>query len=216
MRKKHILEQIETVTGNNSRLYRKNEELTAALKEAEDTVLSLKAEIKALTDENSALRTELETLKENSEVVKFPVFDSTDSSDIKPEESNIEIIVGLCSDAKSDTAEDNTEADTAVAADLPKAPVIETELLEGQAVDIASKSIGRIVLKCAEACNVFMKAGDANSKDLINLALGRSEVFKSEALALVKEELSRERLTAELNAKEAEVTEYFELLLQQI
>lgn len=119
------------------------------------------------------------------------------------------------------------ETDTEVTEVPQEAETTETEpltetrdfdpVLPETALKMASEVIGRVVLKCAEVCNTFAAASNMNSKDLINLALGRTEVFKSDVLSLVsKEELSDERLKAELHSRETAVTEYFDLLLQQM
>ena len=94
---------------------------------------------------------------------------------------------------------------------------ITTTVLPEFGLKAASAAIGRVVLKSAEVCNTFAAASDHNSKDLINLALGRTEVFKSELLELISSgSMSDERLDAEIKVRETDVIEYFDLLLKQL
>ena len=94
---------------------------------------------------------------------------------------------------------------------------ITSVVLPESALSLASTAIGRVVVKCAELCNHFASVSSANSKDLINLALGRTEVFKSDLLGLINgREQTEERLSEEIKTKENDVLEYFELLLSQL
>lgn len=82
-------------------------------------------------------------------------------------------------------------------------------------LDKSSAAIGRVVLRSAEICDTFAKSGNENAKDLINLALGRTEVFKSEMLNAVTEK-SGEPIDDIILHAEAEVYNYFESLKGQI
>lgn len=48
----------------------------------------------------------------------------------------------------------------------------------------ASEAIGEIVVSCASACNEFAARGGSAARELINLALGRTEVFKADCLTI--------------------------------
>ena len=112
---------------------------------------------------------------------------------------------------------ENREVHSINSAEIENISNLKSTLLANNKLDSASSAIGRVVLKCTEACNTFVSAGDINSKDLINLALGRTEVFKSEVLSLAtSDNISIDTFNAELCLKETSVIEYFELLLKQI
>lgn len=93
-------------------------------------------------------------------------------------------------------------------------PVV--ELSEGTNFEKATEAIGKVVLKCADICEEFASLDNINSKDLINLALGRTEVFKSEVLNIVNNSAENENIDIILNEKMQVVLDYFELLYGQI
>ena len=75
-------------------------------------------------------------------------------------------------------------------------------------------SVISLVLVIAMVVAYFVTAA---YEGVINLALGRTEVFKSELLELISSgSMSDERLDAEIKVRETDVTEYFELLLKQL
>lgn len=95
--------------------------------------------------------------------------------------------------------------------------VTQTEPVEvGSDIEIASVDIGEVVLKCAEVCNIFTEHGGPNAKDLVNLALGRTEVFKSDMLAILSANDNILEVRSEINELKAAVFEYFELLKSQL
>lgn len=89
------------------------------------------------------------------------------------------------------------------------------EVLLSNEVNNASTVIGEVVLKCAELCNEFTELGGQNAKDLINLALGRTEVFKSDVLEIVSNDDSETDKEKAITDKVNSVYEYFELLKKQ-
>ena len=83
-------------------------------------------------------------------------------------------------------------------------------------IDAGSRVIGEVVVRCASLCNEFTERGGGNAKDLVNLALGRTEVFKSEVLSAVTDGGDTISLQAKLHQLKNSVFEYFELLRSQI
>lgn len=193
MRKKKLINEINGVVARNNELFSKCRELENAV-DAKDTLInSLKLQVEELKAENEILRSEYFSPKPTT-------------VDENIEEDTVII--------KSDIEETETE-------DVYSQSVNTTEkveykpILNESVLKISSSTIGRVVLKSAELCNKFASDNNINSKDLINLALGRTEVFKSEVLELTTQDISEELLFAELNLKETEILEYFELLLRQ-
>lgn len=225
MKKSALIKEINEVIEKNGVLFTKCRELETAINEKDTLIESLRSEIGSLTAENERLK-EFEAIYSESKVADAFV-------------SDIEKTV--CNDATSENMTDNnmtdnldteseetseTETDKLCDADCEPEEFIELSIdtvdcpldqaLPEDALKSASEAIGRVVVKSAELCNAFAAAGNQNSKDLINLALGRTEVFKSEVLSLVSsEEMSKERFEAELRSREAAVNEYFELLSRQ-
>ncbi len=83
-------------------------------------------------------------------------------------------------------------------------------------IDAGSRVIGEVVVRCALLCNEFTERGGGNAKDLVNLALGRTEVFKSEVLSAVTDGGDNISLQEKLDQLKNSVFEYFELLRSQI
>lgn len=93
----------------------------------------------------------------------------------------------------------------------------EAELVElSDDINSGAQIIGKVVLKCAELCNEFSEKGGQNAKDLINLALGRTEVFKSEVLQIISSDQTEQEKTTNVNEKLNSVYEYFEMLYKQL
>ena len=57
--------------------------------------------------------------------------------------------------------------------------------------------------------------GETKYKELVNLILGRTEVAKSEILAITKKEISEEQKQAEITAVKDNTVEYFGLVMAQ-
>ena len=127
---------------------------------------------------------------------------------------------------ESDVTEALSNVDEAEAVDImshsPVTPERKPHKIEeitadyGAAVEIASASIGDVVLKCTELCALFAENGGSNAKDLVNLALGRTEVFKSEALGIIEESEDVSYIIRELECKKRNALEYFDLLKKQV
>ena len=97
--------------------------------------------------------------------------------------------------------------------------VVETyndEIILPDEINNAASIIGSVVLKCAEYCNKFTSDGGINAKDLVNLALGRTEVFKSEVLQIISSDETNDTKNRMINEGKDAVYDYFELLLKQI
>jgi len=200
MRKKKLINEINGVVARNNELFSKCRELESSI-DAKDTLInSLKLQVEELKAENEILRSEYfspkpttvnECIEEDTVIIKNDV-DDIETNEVFSQSANTFV------------------SDESVKETLEFKPIFNESVLK-----ISSSAIGSVVLKCAELCNTFANENNINSKDLINLALGRTEVFKSEVLQLASQEMSEELLLAELKLKETEILEYFELLLRQ-
>lgn len=208
MRKNRLIEEMNRVIEKNNSLYSKCQELQALLDEKNIQVAELTASIAEVNAVNDLLKAELQlksaALDEMSAVTATVTYKTVDTADTVAES----------------VAEDR-EAVLPETQQKDALPILEpvmasTALIAEEKINAASKAIGRVVLQCAELCNSFASIGNVNSKDLINLALGRTEVFKSEVLQLATEGNSAEGIASDLEDKEKSVLEYFELLKSQI
>ena len=193
MNKKNILAEIESLAQKNNSLFEENSNLKTEQQELLCKIAMLEKEIETLTvtvAEKEALILELENQNINNELVE-PVSVSKDDAVI------------------------DTPADTVINV----AEIKETEIVSvdyGTGVDMASEAIGTVVLKCSELCAHFAEAGGPNAKDLINLALGRTEVFKSEALSVIEAIDDITEISTELNKRMENTFDYFDLLKKQL
>ncbi len=118
-----------------------------------------------------------------------------------------------CDDVQSVLIED-TEKDIEIIAKKPTS--VSDERDDVTNVDRAASIIGEVVKLCAEACNFFTEKGGINAKDLVNLALGRTEVFKSEMLEIVSNHDDITEVQSQIDTLKRSVIDYFELLKGQI
>lgn len=226
MKKSTLIAQMNEVIAKNNQLFERCQVLERSIKERDELIVTL-------TQMQSKVNDELLELKKvmaakNNEVSSFEAggevltAENTTEAIFDEEKVNITNTEIDVSDEEQNEVEDiysePTVVEIVVKNNEPEAECSKnyTALISEDKLNIASESIGRIVLKSAELCNTFAQNGDINAKDLINLALGRTEVFKSEVLQLVSEDMSIERLSAEVNSREAAVVEYFDLLVNQI
>ena len=80
----------------------------------------------------------------------------------------------------------------------------------------ASEAIGDIVVKCATLCNEFAKQGGPTCRELINLALGRTEVFKADCLTVASSNTSFSVKKECVDRIKADTEDYFESLRAQL
>ena len=210
MRKKKITEQIDLLVKKNNELYDDNVLLSRELEKKEQIIKELNNKISELLTEVDTLTLKLSNA-EKTEVIALEVNENSDS------ENKSDALVQKDEDVFSSSPDSepvNEEAteEKAVQFTVPQSKIIDVE----PKIADASQIIGKAVLKCAEICNVFTCEGGQNAKDLVNLALGRTEVFKAEILALVSQYDDFSDATAEVNSKFSSLEEYFDLLKKQL
>ncbi len=210
MRKSRLIDEMNNVIDKNNQLYSRCQELENTLNEKIKQVAELTAANAEIVAENELLKAELKNreVAVNATTTTFPVLEMSDVVSLANSENKPEL-------RKQENSDSVIEEEVKQNEDL-KPVFASTALIAEEKIKTASQSIGRVVLKCAELCNSFAAIGDINSKDLINLALGRTEVFKSEVLQLATDGKSAEHINDELVSKEKDVLEYFELLKNQI
>ncbi len=184
--KKKIVDEINSLIDKNSELYDNIVLLTKQLQEKKLQIDNLNAEIEGLKKQLIDVQSE-----QNNSVILTPCVTA-------PEET-VETV--------AETVENDKNYDTLVNFEPEN---------QSESLNSASAVIGKIVLLCAELCNEFTAFGGQNAKDLVNLALGRTEVFKSEILNIMTENDDFNGAKAEVDLKVAEINEYFDLLKKQL
>lgn len=154
------------------------------------------AENEELTQENTALISEIEKLKE--ELVSNTVTSS------KPTEGVESLFVEEVTD-EPEKAEETTEAETV----MPEVNIPD-DMAYGAEV------IGKIVLSAAKHCNSLTTfPTNENLKELVNLILGRTEVAKSEILKIVALDIDRENKIVAMEKEASEAEDYFKSVMAQ-
>ncbi len=102
---------------------------------------------------------------------------------------------------------------------LPQAPMAPQKVVPptitvgaDAGIDYGAKAIGDAVFACTKFCN---GATGELQRDLVHLALGRTEVFKGTVLSILEGEGTDAQKQQEIAKALAEVLEYFEGLKQQ-
>ena len=91
----------------------------------------------------------------------------------------------------------------------------EAEVVLSKEIEYGSKIIGEIVMKAVLASNKLGELGKKNTKELLNLILGRTEVAKAEILNIVSSEMSFSGKVQTIDSVADEANEYFESVLEQ-
>ena len=83
--------------------------------------------------------------------------------------------------------------------------------------DYAASVIGKIVVNAAKCCNsLSADKGNSDTKELINLILGRTEVSKAEILKILSSENEDSAKTTLINAENTAAEDYFRSVMAQI
>lgn len=199
MRKKQLIKQMELLVAKNNELFNDNVKLAKE-------VLELKSELEALKETVNASANIKTTTAEDAEP-------SVSVKSVAPIEPIINDNDNILDVKDNDASENNAESGVSEVSDID---ISLDSVCEGDCAEYASELIGKIVLRSAEVCNTFAESGGQNAKDLINLAIGMTEVFKADALSIVTEKISDEDKNSKLLEKYTAATEYFDLLLTQI
>ena len=83
-------------------------------------------------------------------------------------------------------------------------------------MEYGAKVIGQIVVSAAEYSNKLTIGSNSSQKELVNLILGKTEVAKSEILAVIQTDDSLEVKSSKIDQIALVTKEYFESVLAQI
>lgn len=211
MPKKSILMEIESLVNKNNELF---DELTATKRKYDDS----KALVATLLQRTDELQKEIE---EKNGLIASLEAELEALKSLEPEEvsETLTLETKACETVVAESIDkDVVEIYSSVSAVVEPKVVVPTvnDVDYGAAVELASSAIGEVVLECTELCAFFAENGGSNAKDLINLALGRTEVFKGEALSIVEELSDTAAVVTSLNEKKSSTLDYFAILKKQV
>lgn len=85
-------------------------------------------------------------------------------------------------------------------------------------MNYAAAVIGEVVIKVTKLCNSIVKTDeqDGMSKELVNLALGRTEILKSEIHKILQSEISFEEKKDLIEKERQDAYDYFDSIIAQI
>lgn len=187
MKKKALLKHVEALT-------EKLMEADECIKELNDTLTDKDKEISQLNGKIEKMATaERENIKINEPAEVTEEFETVTAQNAAEEKSAPTFDY-------SDFAIDETN-ETVIGEDIK---------------NYAVKVISNIITESVKIGCVLASSGSENKKELLNLALGRTEVAKNEISTLVSSDLPDELKKASIDKEAAEVTEYYQSILAQI
>lgn len=208
MRKKILLQQLQEAIEQNGELNEKLkqcEEQIRALQEVRNTLQETLNQMQReewLAGENQSELPQEPTASEEPTVTQEPTVSQEPAETVEPE-------IKTEPDTKEiQTAPIETEDGILDVSALRSFPV-------SKEMEYATEAIGEIVVKCAEACNQFAKAGGAAARERINLALGKTEVFKGDCLTIASSKTAFSVKKECIDRIKSDTETYFEVLKQQ-
>ena len=199
-------------------MLKENEATTASLKKRVDELMIM---LGAKDFEINELKTKLEELeKENKNLKSFSAHttpsyafneETSEENSLNQEETTetIESVAKEVVEEKEAETEEEEIKESAV-------KYIKADSLKDDISKYGAKAISNISLKAAMLSNTLALSQNENSKDLLTLTLGRSEVFKQKVFEVTKSAVSFDTAKASINLLEAETIEYFEQLKAQL
>lgn len=193
-----------------------------------ELLLTLKNYIEKNTELESRMQ---ELLKANEEVVKKSeeLLKRAENAEKAIAELKLKLAsVNVADEQVADSEEETIEPEEVVERNTPvyREPletedgIIDVTEIENIPVNremqYASEAIGDIVVKCATLCNEFAKQGGPTCRELINLALGRTEVFKADCLTIASSNTSFSVKKECVDRIKADTEDYFESLRAQL
>ncbi len=179
---------------------------------------------------------DLETEQEVDEILQ-PLFEDEDGEVLEENQEVCEPIVEIASTAQ--TEEILEESIEQIQEELPEETEVlieETESFEAEEVieepvvvkekrevkvdsetEYAAKIIGKTVVEATKVCNKITSSPNAeNQKELVNLALGRCEVLKSEILKIIGCEITFEAKKDLIEKERRDAFDYFDSIKAQM
>ena len=101
------------------------------------------------------------------------------------------------------------------AIDTVEIPDTSTPVID-DAMEYGAKIIGNIIVESAKYCDMLNNKPSENTKDLINLIMGKSEICKSEILTIAIGQLDYKTKCELMDSQANDALDYFKSVLAQI
>ncbi len=176
-----------------SQLLKQIENLTQKILEADEVIKALKDEVLDREEEIRRLNEKIK-LAENTAISDITVDEPEDNESVIEDEPEIIKMKYDDFDFAKESAETNKE----------------------DVNDYAVKAISRIITESVKIGCVLASNDSPDKKELLNLALGRTEVAKNEISSLIDAHLGKEEIIASIDKEEREVREYYQSILAQL
>lgn len=230
MRKKTLQNLLNDTNERLNFTIQENEQLLEKLEIANNKIEFLEAaqipdttELDAVKEENLKLQQQVESLTQNND------------SNLAELEERINLLLAENNTLKGELYEakkysdelltrinnlENVEQAEQDNFPLPPPPVVHkpvsADKKDPEAFDYASDIISKTVLKTAAFKNLITTSGDKNSAELITLAIGKTEMLKSDVLQIVLSQISTNEKKIKMDAVFNDACEYFNSLEGQV
>lgn len=230
MRKKTLQNLLNDTNERLNLTIQENEQLREKLQIANTKIEFLEAaqipdttELDSVKEENLKLQQQLENLTQNND------------SNLAELEQRINVLLAENNTLKGELYEakkysdelltrinnsENVEQAEQDNIPLPPPPVVHkpvsADKKDPEAFNYASDIISKTVLKTAAFKNLISTSGDKNSAELITLAIGKTEMLKSDVLQIVLSQISTDEKKIKMDAVFNDACEYFNSLEGQV
>ncbi|MBO7217347.1 MAG: VanZ family protein [Clostridia bacterium] len=201
----------------NRRKTMRKKQLMQRLSEAVMTIESLHAKIKDLTAENTELSNKLEALaaqiktcdqkaEQNSNPIKEVAPKIETKEPVKSEEPADGFTVKVLEDIDFDNVKE-----------IPVTEVIDKPepILSDDALEYGANVIGKITVESAKFCDKITSKGGNNTRELLGLIMGKSEVCKNDILSIAMSDAENENKLQLIDAQYNEALDYFKSVVEQ-
>ncbi len=230
MRKKTLQNLLNDTNERLSLAFQENEQLREKLSIANTKIEFLEAaqipdteELDCVKKENVVLLNQLEILKQSNDKTLAELEEqinilSAENNTLKGElyESK-KYVDDLLQKLNSNNDAEHSEESSIP---LPPPPVVHKPISADQkdpeAFDYASTIISKAVLRTASLKNTISSSSDENYAELVTLAVGKTEILKSDILQVVMSQLSIEEKKNKMDTILNETCEYFDSLEGQV
>ena len=195
----------------------RKKQLMQRLSEAVMTIESLHAKIKDLTAENTELSNKLEALaaqiktcdqkaEQNSNPIKEVAPKIETKEPVKSEEPADGFTVKVLEDIDFDNVKE-----------IPVTEVIDKPepILSDDALEYGANVIGKITVESAKFCDKITSKGGNNTRELLGLIMGKSEVCKNDILSIAMSDAENENKLQLIDAQYNEALDYFKSVVEQ-
>ena len=171
---------------------------------------------KKLLEYNHGLFQELENIKASAEALQKE--NALLRKSITELENENKLLKNFCFENGADKAYEQFNSDNSFSTETKSIyPPKKHKIKLPPMTDYAASIIGKIVVSAAKKCNILSSAQDnPDTKDLINLLLGRTEISKAEILKIISTEDEISIIKNLIDQEHSSAEDYFESVMAQL